>query len=246
MTRIFLFSDSHFGASGGEEETRKIELFCDFVRRAEEEGDGLVLLGDIFDFWFEYRRCVPSDYFRVIDCLYGVAKRIKVDYVVGNHDLWADGYFETLGIRVHRESLELELGGKRFLLAHGDKLRKTDLGGRAVRFIMGNRVSTFLYGLLHPDLGIALARWVSKLSRLNSSRMSLRNPVPDVVRELRRGSYDGIVMGHYHLPYLGRVEKGYFMIIGDWMRHFTYGVLSEKEISLCHFLTGEIQTLELD
>ncbi len=246
MEKIFIFSDSHFGSKLGKfDEKRRISLFFDFIERVEKEATQLFLLGDIFDFWFEYRRCVPSDYPQVISALCWMARKIPVNYIAGNHDLWIGRYFEEMGIEVHRNSFELEIQGKKFLFAHGDMLMKTDLGGRMIRLLMGNSVSTFLYSLLHPDLGIALAKWVSKLSRMNSTKEKPRELLPSVVEKcLRRGEYFGVVMGHYHFPYLERVGEGVFMIVGDWIEHFTYGVLTENDIAIHSILEGKIREIE--
>jgi len=169
------------------------------------------------------------------------SKAHRVVFVGGNHDMWADGFFQDMGIEVHPCDFELELGGKRIFLAHGDVLRKTDLGGRVIRLIMGNKVSRFLYRLIHPDIGIAIANFVSKRSRVRSLRQEIKNPVNPAVMEIFKDGYNAVVHGHIHYPYLEKFENGVFMSTGDWLWHFTYGVLSEQGVSLHYFLSKKFE-----
>ena len=173
--KTFLFSDSHFGSLWGkvdeEERVKRFLQFTDYIKK----GDIFVLLGDIFDFWFEYKYVIPRVYFPVLSRIAEIAESSPVYYVCGNHDLWVGDFFEDLGIRVERESLTLKFPKFRAFLTHGDRIQKTDLGGQFARFILGNRVSRALFRWVHPDLGFGLAHFVSKLSRGKSENKKLKN-----------------------------------------------------------------------
>ena len=235
--KFFIVSDSHFGLELPEfPDAERRERFFNFLENIENEADCLVLLGDIFDFWFEYKSVIPKIYFDVLKRLSDFATKHRVIFVGGNHDMWADGFLESIGIEVYPEDFELEITGKRIFLAHGDVLRKTDLGGRLTRLIMGNRVSKFLYRLLHPDMGVALAHFVSRQSRVRSIREELKNPVHPTVHEILNDGYDAVIHGHIHYPLLKKFEYGIFMSTGDWLWHFTYGIVDDQGLTLKYFL----------
>jgi len=235
--KIFIVSDSHFGLELPEfPDLERRERFFSFLENIKNEADVLVLLGDIFDFWFEYKSVIPKIYFDVLKRLSDFTTNHRVIFVGGNHDMWANGFLESIGMEVYPEDFELQFAGKKIFLAHGDVLRKTDLGGRLTRLIMGNRVSKFLYRLLHPDLGVALAHFVSRQSRVRSIREELKNPVNPTVHEILKDGYDAVVHGHIHYPLIKKFDYGIFMSTGDWLWHFTYGVIDEQGLTLKYFL----------
>ena len=234
--KIFLISDSHFGLeleNFPDKERRK--LFFQFLDKIDKEAETLVLLGDIFDFWFEYKNVIPKIYFDILKKLSDFAENHEIIFIGGNHDMWANGFLESIGIRVFPEDFELKFEDKNIFLAHGDVLRKTDLGGRLTRLIMGNRFSKFLYKLIHPDLGVALAHFVSRQSRVRSLREEIKNPVNPTIHEILEDGYDAVIHGHIHYPYLEKFDHGIFLSTGDWLWHFTYGVIDENGIALRYF-----------
>ncbi len=237
--KVYVVSDTHFGLELQEHPDReRRKLFFNFLESIESDSDALVLLGDIFDFWFEYHHVIPSGYFDVLKAISEFARNRRVVFVGGNHDMWANGFIESLGIEVYPCEFELEIKGRKIFMAHGDVLRKTDLGGRLTRIVMGNRVSKLLYKILHPDLGVALAKFVSKRSRVRSLRQELKNPVNPSVIEILKDGYDAVVHGHIHYPYIQEFEEGIFLSTGDWLWHFTYGIVDEKGLTLAYFLEG--------
>ena len=243
--KFFIVSDSHFGLELPEyPDLKRRKLFFKFLDDIKDEADSLILLGDIFDFWFEYRSVIPSVYFDVLTKLSDFASVHRVIFVGGNHDMWANGFLEGIGIEVYPEKFELEFMSKKIFLAHGDVLRKTDLGGRLTRLIMGNKLSKFLYKLLHPDLGISLAYFVSRQSRVRSMREKVKNPVHPTVHEILNDGYDAVIHGHIHYPLLKKFDYGIFMSTGDWLWHFTYGVIDEKGLSLGYYLKKEEKRID--
>jgi UDP-2,3-diacylglucosamine hydrolase len=242
--KVFLFSDSHFGLeTRSHPNAERVKSFFEFLYLVEREGDRLILVGDIFDFWFEYRSVIPGEYFDILKRLSCLAEKIPVHLVTGNHDLWAGKFLEDLGMLVHPSCFDLEVNGHRFHLCHGDLLMGTDLGGKLIRKILENRVSRALYKLVHPDLGISVAKFFSKLSRVRSETKVPKELVPKAVHELFDSGYDGVILGHTHFPHLEEISGKIFMYIGDWLFHFTYGTIDDRSIRLVHFNEGKEQVL---
>jgi UDP-2,3-diacylglucosamine hydrolase len=233
--RVFLFGDSHFGSpSGTETEEERVERFLKFTEEIGE-GDTLVLLGDIFDFWFEYKYVIPRAYFPILEKICEVVKRAEVYYVCGNHDLWVGDFFEELGLKVERDHLELSFPSYRAYLFHGDHLQGSNRVGKITRFVLGNRATRFLFHMVHPDLGFAIAKAVSKLSRGRSEGKRFKELVPGAVRELFKSGYKVVGIGHIHIPLLRRIEGGIFLSIGDWLWNFTYAILEENRVRLLRY-----------
>lgn len=245
--KTFLFSDSHFGSSWGKvDEKERVSRFLRFTEPIIEGGDRLVLLGDIFDFWFEYRYVIPRVYFPVLSQIAEIAKRSEVYYVCGNHDLWVGDFFEDLGVKVQRESLILQFSRFKAFLIHGDRIQKSDLGGQLARFIMGNQISKAIFRWIHPDLGFGMARFVSKLSRGKSENKELKNPIPDSIYSFFRKGYKLVVIGHVHSPLLKDFGEGVFLSLGDWIWHFTYGVIEENKVKLIKFPKVTLNEIEIE
>ncbi len=244
--KIYIISDSHFGSNRGKLPTSDRErMFFEFLKLAREDADMLVLLGDIFDFWFEYRHVIPGHYFHILKALSDFAGEIETHFVGGNHDLWVDGFIKSIGIEVHRECFEYQLGEKRLFFAHGDKLRGTDLGGKTIRLLLSNRISIALFSLIHPDIAYEIARVVSNASRSRSSRVSEPfNPMPHAAMELFDEGYKLVALGHTHVPYLSYQGDGIFLSTGDWYNIFNYSVVSNDGVALHWFLDGRKKFLK--
>jgi UDP-2,3-diacylglucosamine hydrolase len=213
------------------------------IRREAKEGlaSHLFIVGDLFDSWFEFRSVIPRRHFRTIAAISHIAELIPVDYLMGNHDFGHRDFFTTeLGVTIHREDLSRELLGKRFFIAHGDGKAKNDRAYLVLRSILRNRVSLFLYGLIHPDLGIPFAERVSGSSRVyTDQRDALQKQ--DGMKEfaeglIAQGAYDFVVMGHRHKPEIARFPSGTYVNLGDWLHHFTYGMFDGTAF---HILAAE-------
>jgi len=244
--KIYVVSDSHFGSDNGRiPSSEREKLFVEFLEKARGDADRLILLGDIFDFWFEYKHVIPSHFFRILKALDNFAAHIETHFVAGNHDLWVDGFIESLNIAVHRDCLELVMDGRRLFFAHGDKLRNTDLGGKTVRFLLSNKISIALFWLIHPDLAYEIARFASNASRRRSSSISIpSNPMPSAAAAIFDEGFDLVSLGHTHIPYLDYVKNGIFLSTGDWYHNFNYSVITEDGVELNWYLTGEKKKLK--
>ncbi|HTY09239.1 MAG TPA: UDP-2,3-diacylglucosamine diphosphatase, partial [Candidatus Edwardsbacteria bacterium] len=165
---IYFLSDAHLGAGPDAAEALKKQHLRSLCDRVKADRADLYIVGDLFDFWFEYRTVVQRQHLDVIAMLKDLrAAGIAVTFIAGNHDFWVGRFFERdLGIRVVRTWCELAIGGQRLFLAHGDGLERGDRGYRfLLKPLLRNPVSIWLFGLLHPDLAVPLARWISRTSR---------------------------------------------------------------------------------
>ena len=220
-------SDVHLGAVPEETEA----AFRRWLRHAAESASRLVINGDLFDFWFEYRRVVPGEHVRVLALLADVAEAgVPVMLIGGNHDWWGGDFMRRrLGVDFRREPVRLSHAGKSILVAHGDGVGRGDLGYRALKLALRSRASQWAFRWLHPDLGAWVADRVSS-TRAEAERPSGRGPrrvaqLTQWAREAlaRDRSLDIVALGHVHQPLVVEVEPGrHYVNSGDWVRHRTY------------------------
>lgn len=233
---LYIFSDAHLGAGAPDEESGKLARIRELFEKVHADGDRLVILGDLFDFWFEYRYLIPKQHNEVLFLLRKMVESgIPVDYVSGNHDFWMGDFFTSqLGITVHRDELELTAHGKKLYLLHGDGLAKADRGYRFLKKILRNRFNIRLYRLLPPDWAYPLARKVSGTSRHYTSARD-HTFAPDyeafAERKLSEG-YDVVAIGHLHIPVRKEFGDGVYINTGDFINHFTYARIDGGEVAL--------------
>jgi UDP-2,3-diacylglucosamine hydrolase len=233
---LYIFSDAHLGSATPDEEATKQSNILKLFDLVRSDGDRLVILGDLFDFWFEYKHAIPKDHHRV---LAGLSRLIEggvaVDYVSGNHDFWMGDFFDTqLGINVHRDHLDLEYEGQRLHLIHGDGLAPGDGGYRLLKRILRNRFNIWLYRKLPVDWAIPLAKKVSGSSRQYTSRRDhafAADYERYAVSKLADGS-DIVAIGHLHIPVLKNFDTGTYVNTGDFIHHFTYAKLADGLVTL--------------
>ncbi|MDX1675098.1 MAG: UDP-2,3-diacylglucosamine diphosphatase [Longimicrobiales bacterium] len=230
MKPVYITSDVHLGAVPRETE----RSFLRFLEHVGAEGSRLILPGDLFDFWFEYGDVIPGEHFRV---LAGLADLVEagIDVLVtgGNHDAWGGRFLqEHVGVAFHAGHVRTEIAGRAALLAHGDGLGRGDLKYRALKAVLRSRPAIWGFRVLHPELGLRLARKVSsteakadtdpgKLGRAGFIEEWARDRLADD-REL---AY--VICGHAHLPAIAEVDPGrYYLNAGDWLSHFSYITVS--------------------
>jgi len=238
-TPIYFISDIHLQPDSSEPERRKRARLRQLLERVRRAGATLYIVGDLFDFWFEYRHVIPRHYFSTLRALQELTESgCPVHIIVGNHDYWLGSFFpEELNISVHQHPIEVELCGWRFLITHGDGILKRDVGYRLLKRVLRNRFVIWLFRLIHPDLAFRIARMVSGTSR----KLTLRNPGKEEAErreivawaeaQFQRG-IDAVVMGHYHLPTRIEQDAKVFLNLGDWMRYFSYAVCENDRLTL--------------
>lgn len=234
--RVFFISDVHLGLGERQEERQKESRLLEFLSWILPQTDQLCIVGDLFDFWFEYRTVIPKGYHRTLAALQAFTDRgIPVHYIAGNHDFWMGDFFqEELGIRLYLEPCALELDGKQVFLHHGDGLAPRDLGYRMIKPVLRNRLAIRMYRLLHPDIGIWLARRSSRTSRNYTSHKDYgeEEGLAQFAAQKIRGGMDIVVMGHRHRPHLEMIGGGTYVNLGDWITYQTYAVLTGGAIRL--------------
>jgi UDP-2,3-diacylglucosamine hydrolase len=232
----YFFADAHLGTEAPEREAAREARLHDFLRAVAGRATHLFVMGDLFDFWFEYRTAIPRRYFETLGALRDVRDAgVEITYLAGNHDFWLGTFMtETLGIRFHDGALPVTLQGRRLWLHHGDGLVGGDLGYRVLKKVLRNPLSIGAYRWIHPDLGIPLAHWVSRWSR--GSREGRPLEPTRLIREIAAPrfaeGYDAVMVGHFHHRYEHRENGREFIILGDWIDDFTYAVLEDGRLSL--------------
>lgn len=240
--RVLVVNDAHLGQDldvpSRERERRLIAL----LEEKGEDADLVVLLGDIFDFWFEYRTVIPRRFFSLLSTLAHLARSTRVVFVEGNHDLWMEDFFpDVLGIPVARVGVNLEMGNVRARLVHGDLLDGLSLGGKTTRRLLGHPVLKACFRWIHPDVGIALAHAVARLSRSRSQNEEIpEDRLEEGARRVLEEGYHLLVMGHLHEVVARKVGEGFLLVTGDWMRHFTYGWLEPDRFEIRSFPSHQV------
>ncbi len=233
----YFVSDVHLGLQVGDSEDRE-RRFVDFLRSLPENTDALYLLGDIWDFWYEYRDVVPKGYVRVFAALTDLMDRgIKVYFFQGNHDVWTYSYFEELGMKRLVQPCVVEISGKRFCLGHGDGLGPdVPFGYRAMRWAFHNRILQFLFSLLHPWIAFRLGNGWSRKNRLSHDQeykfSGEDEPLYKFAVDFAAGHpVDYFIFGHYHDDVHMKLPSGTeFHILKDWIKSSPYMRFDGKEM----------------
>ncbi|RCK74580.1 MAG: UDP-2,3-diacylglucosamine diphosphatase [Ignavibacteriae bacterium] len=240
MSKIYFISDAHLGLADKNTEEKKEQMLINFFNMAALDASSIYILGDLFDAWFEYKTVIPKGFHRTIAKLDDLVKKnVKIHYLTGNHDFWMNNFFqEEIGINVHFDSYSFTHEGKKIFLHHGDGLSKKDIGYRILKKILRNSFNIKLYKLLHPDLGISLAKKFSHMSRKHSSDKKYieMDELNDIVEKIINQGYDVVIMGHLHQPMQKKIGKGEFINLGDWISHFTYAVMQNGVIELKNWI----------
>lgn len=233
---LYIFSDAHLGADAADKEAEKVAKIASLFERLKADGDRLVILGDLFDFWFEYKHAIPKEYHKVLFMMTNLIQGgVTIDYVSGNHDFWMGDFFTTqMGMTVHRDFLDLEYDGKKLHLIHGDGLASADRGYRLLKRILRNRVNVWLYRKLPPDWAMPLAKKVSGSSRRHTSRrdQTFATDYEAYAEKKLAAGFDIVAIGHLHLPVIKPLGNGIYVNTGDFIDHFSYAKFANGEISL--------------
>ena len=244
-TKLYFASDQHFGAPTPEQSFPREQKFVAWLDEITHDATALFLLGDLFDFWFEYKTVVPKGFVRVLGKLAELSDRgIPIYFFVGNHDLWMTDYFEKeLNIPVFHDNQAYTFDGKTFLIGHGDGKGPGDKGYKRMKKVFVHPFSKWLFRWLHPDIGVKLAQYLSVKNKLISGAEDVKflgeeNEwlVKYTKRKLTQKHYDYFVFGHRHLPLqLAVGENSTYVNLGDWIGYFTYGVFDGEKFELKKF-----------
>lgn len=224
--RAVFVSDLHLGTRYGGARADREGLFERFLLDQEGRGSHLFLLGDVFEFWMEYAHVVPKHHFGVLAALHRLRRSgIEIHYVCGNHDFNLGGFFhDQLGIITHDGPFTITLQGLDLLVLHGDGMNPKDKAYRVVRKVLHSRWANFLWKLIHPDLGMAIALGVGKASRDShpAEPRDLDKYEAEARRLLREGRHDAVVHGHIHAGFVNRFPEGLHVNTGEWLKRLEY------------------------
>jgi UDP-2,3-diacylglucosamine hydrolase len=233
---VFFVSDAHLGVDGEDREAARTSRLHDFLNSLPGRASSLYIVGDLFDFWFEYRTAIPRRHFATLAVLARLRDAgVDIAYLNGNHDFWLGTFFrDTLGIRTIDGGVNVEAQGRELWVHHGDGLVGGDLGYRMLRGVLRSALGIGLYGLLHPDVGIPLAHAVSRWSRHSRGEAPLEPERlwSEIALPRFAEGYDGVLIGHFHHAYERRENGREFFVLGDWIDRFTYAELCDGRIEL--------------
>lgn len=240
--KIYFASDQHFGAPTPSLSKERETHFFQWLKEIEKDASVLFLLGDLFDFWFEYKTVVPKGFIRILGKLAQMADRgISIHYFVGNHDLWMKDYFETeLGIAVYHKPKEFTFNKTTFFVGHGDGLGPNDKGYKRMKKLFTNPVAIRLFQALHPDLGMRLGHYFSVKNKLISGDkeaifLGEQNEwlAQYAKRKLEEKHRDYFIFGHRHIPLeIELNERSKYINLGDWISYYTFAVFDGSQVQL--------------
>jgi len=234
----FFISDVHLRLIITPEEREKRETLIRFIKHVTDSKGTLIIVGDFFDFWFEYKYVMPKAYFDVLTALYQAKQSgIEIHYVLGNHDFWAADFdHNEIFTNIYKKELIIKINGEKFHVIHGDGLLSKDRSYRILRSIIRNRFFIFLFRLIHPDIGYQIARWVSRRGRHNTYSKehndAVVNELSDIAGSFLENDADYVIMGHYHQVKHRNLEKGNLILLGDWIKHRSFGYFDGNDFSM--------------
>ncbi|WP_274474963.1 UDP-2,3-diacylglucosamine diphosphatase [Mangrovimonas aestuarii] len=240
--KVYFASDNHLGAPTQEASLKREKQFVAWLDMIKQDAEAIFLLGDLFDFWFEYKTVVPKGFTRTLGKLAEISDSgIPVYFFVGNHDLWMDDYFEKeLNIPVYHKPHEFIINDKTFLIGHGDGLGPGDKGYKRMKKVFINPFSKWLFRWLHPDIGVRLAQYLSVKNKLISGDEDVTFLGEDnewlvqyCKRKLEQKHTNYFVFGHRHLPMeIDLKNQSKYINLGDWINYYTYAVFDGETMTL--------------
>ena len=238
---IYFASDFHLGIPNYDESLVREKMTVNWLDMASKDAKEIYLMGDLFDFWFEYKHSIPKGFTRFLGKLAEIIDNgTPVHVFTGNHDMWMFGYLEKeIGVSIIRHPIDIEVNGKLFHLAHGDGLGPGDQGYKFIKKVFANKICQWLFARIHPNTGIGIANFWSRRSRMQEKQ------IPEFLGEdkewliqyckqkLAEKKYDYFVFGHRHLPIEHDFNNGSkYINLGDWINHNTYAVFSNDDLEL--------------
>ena len=232
-------ADAHLGQGSDESNRARERDLLRFFDRVARERAGLYVVGDLFDFWFEYGHAIPKRFVGVLAALGALARDgIPVTYLGGNHDFWIGDYLRReLGVAFTDQPLSLALQGRKIFLAHGDGLGPGDHGYKMLKQVLRNGAARFLFRWIHPDVGIPIASATSHTSRHHAPRpRRTEEEMRALLAEPRyREGFDAVLLAHFHRPIHCRAGNRDFIVLGDWIERRTVAKLEGGAFELFEF-----------
>lgn len=243
--KIYFLSDFHLGAPNPESSLERERKIVSFLDQIKHETEALFILGDLFDFWFEYKHVVPKGFVRILGKLAEISDMgIPIHFFVGNHDMWMKDYFKKeLNFQIYFHPKTFMLQGKKMMIGHGDGLGPGDHGYKMLKKIFRNPICITLFSILPPRIGIGIANFMSRSSRAktgNNDKNYLGDDKEFLVQYcksmLEKEEFDYFVFGHRHLPLEIKLnETSTYINLGDWIMYMSYASMENGILTLHHF-----------
>ncbi len=239
----YFISDLHLGLNDSETEKQKEDLLVEFLLSIRSDAENLFILGDLFDYWFEYKRVIQKGFYKIFAALKELSEAgVKIYYLIGNHDfMHKDFFYKEFNATVLQTDLEVEIHGKRFYLSHGDDHVLNDNGYKILKKILRNKLLQNLYSKLHPNFGIWLASRTSKKSRKYTDGKNFTEDdglIKKATEKISAG-FDFVIMGHTHLLKEIKINNGIYLNLGTWLDKPLYAVFKNDKIEIVKLKTKQ-------
>ena len=241
MSKIYFASDLHLGVPNREKSLERERLFVQWLDEIKVDAEAIYLVGDVFDFWFEYKKVVPKGYIRLLGKLAEISDSgIPIHFFTGNHDMWLFDYLEKeIKVSIYKDPIKISLKGKQFFIGHGDGLGPGDMGYKIIKTIFRSRICQWLFERIHPNLGISIAEYWSKKSRIANGVKDEKFYGEDELltqfckEKMKTTEVDYFIFGHRHLPLeINLGDNTTYINLGEWVNYNSYAVFDGKKIEL--------------
>ncbi len=243
--KIYFISDFHLGVPDYNSSLEREKKIVRWLEQIRADVQILYLMGDVFDYWFEYKYVVPKGYVRLLGKLAELADAgVEIHYFTGNHDMWVFDYLpHEIGMQLHLEPIFKEYNGKQFYLGHGDGLGPDDHGYKFLKKALANKFLQWMFARIHPNLGIGMMQYFSKKSRIATGTSDADFLGEDkewliihCKEELQKKHFDYFVFGHRHLPLDIQLNpNSRYLNLGEWINYNTYAVFDGTNLELKKF-----------
>lgn len=240
--KVYFASDQHLGAPTMGQSFPREKNFVTWLDTIKKDAGAIFLMGDLFDFWFEYKTVIPKGFTRTLGKLAELSDAgIPIYYFVGNHDLWMSDYFEEeLNIPVFHKPQQFNINNTSFFIGHGDGLGPGDKGFKRMKKVFVHPLSKWLFRWLHPDVGVKLGQYLSVKNKLISGDEDIKFLGEEnewlvlyAKRKLETQHYDHFIFGHRHLPMeINLNDTSRYTNLGDWITHYTYAEFDGDQLQL--------------
>lgn len=241
--RIYFLSDAHLGTPDRQSSLVREKKLVAFLDEIKENASDIFLMGDLFDFWFEYKSVIPRGFSRILGKISELSDQgIRMHYFTGNHDIWMFNYLaEETGISIYCHPTAITIQGRHFFLAHGDGLDEYDRTFKVLKWIFTNRFLQWSFARLHPNFAFSIANRWSRHSRMMHGDLPFKGEKEPIVEYSRKylesEGYDYLIFGHRHCPVDYPLnDRTRLVILGDWLTHFSYAVYDGETLKLKAFL----------
>lgn len=243
--KIYFASDFHLGVPDHETSLKREKLIVSWLESIKSDAHSIYLLGDLFDFWFEYKQAIPKGFIRFLGKLAELRDSgIEIYFFTGNHDMWMFDYFpKYLNIPIYRDPIDLKVNDQKLLIGHGDGLGPGDNTYKILKKFFNSRFCQWLFARIHPNLGIGIANYWSRSSRISNMKKEEkfqgeeREYLLTYCKELEKTTHhDFYIFGHRHLPLDLKVgENSRYINLGEWVNYTTYAVYDGHKVELKSF-----------